>query len=353
MTFLGGARSLDSFLKAYKATETKGFFPYEWFDSPEKLTYPTLPPYDEFFSRLRNCNPLDKAYSDYQSFVNSGCSSEEALKKLRVSSIPHTGQENYAYLQQVWKNHDMQSFKDFLRWYNNKDVVPTLEAMKKMIEFYHSKRIDMLKLGFTLPNLANICLHSSTNVKFYQFPEKDKDLLEKIREDVVGGPSIVFTRKAVVGQTRIRSSSNTCKSIVGIDASQLYPHAMCQPMPTGLYTRWEFNADLQRFKPRSTTTRSFENMVMAFFQNSRPECNLESFYTTGTQRKIDCFSVDGFCSHCNTIFEALGCFYHFCKCQEVQPCLTDEDIVKGQRKREMDELRRSYLREKNYSIIEM
>ena len=121
----------------------------------------------------------------------------------------------------------MQSFKDFFRWYNNKDVVPTLEAMKKMIEFHHSKRIDMLKLGCTLANLANICLLSSTNVMFYPFPEGDKDLLEKIREDMVGGPSIVFTRKAVVGQTRIRSSSNTCKSIVGIDASQLYPYAMC------------------------------------------------------------------------------------------------------------------------------
>ena len=29
MNFLGGARSLDSFLKAYKTSETKGFFPYE------------------------------------------------------------------------------------------------------------------------------------------------------------------------------------------------------------------------------------------------------------------------------------------------------------------------------------
>ena len=145
----------------------------------------------------------------------------------------------------------MQSFKEFLRWYNNKVVVQTFEEMKKIIEFFKSNRIDMLKLGCTLPNVANICLHSSTNVNFYPFPERDKDLLEKIREDMVGGPSIVFTRKAVVRQTRIRSSSNTCKSIVGIDASQLYPYAMCQLMPTGLYTRWEFNADLQRFKPRS------------------------------------------------------------------------------------------------------
>ena len=35
--FLGGATSLDSFLKAYKASETKGFFQYEWFDSSDKL----------------------------------------------------------------------------------------------------------------------------------------------------------------------------------------------------------------------------------------------------------------------------------------------------------------------------
>ena len=51
-------------------------------------------------------------------------------------------------------------------WYNNNDVVPNLEAMQKMIEFYHQKKIDMLKLGCTLPNLANICRHKSTDSKF-------------------------------------------------------------------------------------------------------------------------------------------------------------------------------------------
>ena len=29
MNFFGGATSLDSFFKAYKTAETKGFFPYE------------------------------------------------------------------------------------------------------------------------------------------------------------------------------------------------------------------------------------------------------------------------------------------------------------------------------------
>ena len=36
MNFLGGATSLDSFLKAYKTAETKGFFPYEGFDCPQR-----------------------------------------------------------------------------------------------------------------------------------------------------------------------------------------------------------------------------------------------------------------------------------------------------------------------------
>ena len=60
MKFLGGATSLDFFLKADKTKETKGFFPYEWFDSPEKVNNKELPPYDFFFSILRNSNPLQK-----------------------------------------------------------------------------------------------------------------------------------------------------------------------------------------------------------------------------------------------------------------------------------------------------
>ena len=181
----------------------------------------------------------------------------------------------------------MSSFKDFLRWYNIQDAVPTLEAMQKRIVFYRDKDIDMIKLGCTLPNLANICIHKSTDAKFYPFTEGDKDLLEKIREDVVGGPSIVFTRKAVVDETFIRKSANICKSIVGIDASQLYPYSMCQPMPTGPYTRWDFDSETSRSTPRQNKTRSFENMVMSYFQRTRPECKIESFFTTGRQKKID------------------------------------------------------------------
>ena len=247
MNFLGGATGLDSFLKAYKTEETKGFFPYEWFKNPEKLNNKELPPYDSSFSKLRNINPLEKDYNDFENLTTSGLPSEQAVCKLRLNKILPTGDENYAYLRSIWVSEGMKSF---LMWYNNKDFVPTLEAMQKMIEFYHQKEIDMLKLGCTLRNLANICLHKSTDSKFYPFTESDKDLLEKIREDMVGGPSIVFIRKAVVDQTFFRKSTNLCKSIVGIDASQLYPYSMIQPMPTGLYTRWKYDPESQKIIAR-------------------------------------------------------------------------------------------------------
>ena len=115
-----------------------------------------------------------------------------------------------------------------------------------MIEFYHQKEIDMLKLGCTSPNLANICLHKSTDSKFCPFTESERYFLEKIREDMVSGSSIVFTRKAVVGKTFIRKSTNLCKSVVSIDASQLHPYSMCQPMLHGLCTRWNYDSEPQK-----------------------------------------------------------------------------------------------------------
>ena len=95
-------------------------------------------------------------------------------------------------------------------------------------------------------------------------------------------------------------------------------------MPTGLYTRWEYDTESNRFEPQQNKSRNFENMVMSNFQRQRPECKIESFYTTGTQKKIDCFKVDGFCAHCKTVFEAMSCFYHYCPCQEARPSLIEE-----------------------------
>ena len=92
MKFLKGATTLDSFLKAYKTRDTKGFFPY---DNQDKLDFPELPPYEAFFSKLRNNNPLDKDFIDYEKLEKSGLDEEQALKKVQIKTVPPSGLDNY------------------------------------------------------------------------------------------------------------------------------------------------------------------------------------------------------------------------------------------------------------------
>ena len=49
----------------------------------------------------------------------------------------------------------------------------------------------------------------------------------------------------------------------------------------------------------------------------------------------------------------MGCFYHFCPCQELRPSLTEEDIQCGSKKKELDALRRHYIQEKGFKVIAM
>ena len=37
---------------------------------------------------------------------------------------------------------------------------------------------------------------------------------------------------------------------------------------------------------------------MSYLQSQRLECTIESYYSTGKPKKIDCFNMDGFCAHC-------------------------------------------------------
>ena len=60
---------------------------------------------------------------------------------------------------------------------------------------------------------------------------------EMLKAAVVGGPTLVFTRKHVAGETRIRSHkydlARIVKRILGFDANSLYPSTMAKDMPCG------------------------------------------------------------------------------------------------------------------------
>ena len=166
-------------------------------------------------------------------------SSKVAYKKPRLTSPPHGKEQNYEDLKEVWKRNRMESFKVFLRRYNNEIVVPTLEVLRKRIQFHYQKGYDLLKSSFTLPNIAIRILHSLTSLKFLQFNQEDESSEDCTRKRLRAGSLNIVTRHAKVWSSRIKNSSKRSKIIVGNDTSRLCPFSMMKDMPAGVYTKWD------------------------------------------------------------------------------------------------------------------
>ena len=168
-------------MKAYGAEAGKGFFPYEWFNSLEKLDYPTLPHHAAFFSKLKNEN---------------------------------ISEEEYHYSLEILETHDMTMMQDFLHWYNDLDVAPFLVAIDNMFSFCKSLGADMFKDAISVPGLTLKYLSI-----FYPEPHQFLHIIQQegyqMRQNIVSGPSIIFHRYHEAGMTRIRKGTTECAEVVG------------------------------------------------------------------------------------------------------------------------------------------
>ena len=90
----------------------------------------------------------------------------------------------------------MQTFEDFLVWYNNLDVVPFIEAFEKMSQFWRERKIDIFKDGISVPGLTLKYLFSylSPQTYFILLDQANSDLYHLIKDNNTGGPSIIVFR---------------------------------------------------------------------------------------------------------------------------------------------------------------
>ena len=97
-----------------------------------------------------------------------------------------------------------------------------LEALKKMYQFYKNHHIDMFKDGISVPGLTLKYMFQGLKYYFTLPDKRNKDL----KDNIVGGPSIVFHRYHEKGRTFIRPTKyvdpKPCKSVIGFDANALY-----------------------------------------------------------------------------------------------------------------------------------
>ena len=205
INYLGPGTSYEAWVKAYGCSTQKSWLPYEWFDTPEKLNYPGLPDYPEWHSKLKGGSVLN-------------LSEFEECKK-------------------IFKERGMKTFADWLRYYNNLDVAPGLEALEKMRAFYTGKGKDILKDAVSLPGVSLHYLLRGTIERGADLHSPCKEAYDMLKNAMVGGPSIVFKRYHEAGVTQIRphrfKKTKTCKRIIGYDANALYPSTMLREMPCG------------------------------------------------------------------------------------------------------------------------
>ena len=72
LQFLAPGYNLKSFFKAFGVSEQKGFFPYDYLTHDNQLDETTLPPYESFYSTMKNCNVLEEEYASFQKLLDQG-----------------------------------------------------------------------------------------------------------------------------------------------------------------------------------------------------------------------------------------------------------------------------------------
>ncbi len=311
--------SYAKFLKAYECSQTKVFFPYEWVNDLNKLDHPQLPPHEAFYSKLKGCNITE---------------------------------DEYAYCQRVWRGEGHKTFRDFVIWYNNLDVEPFLEAVEKMFAFYKQKHIDMFRSAISVPGLSlqHLFLTKPRDVYFSLIDSPNQDLFHNMKDNTVGGPSIIFQRYHKADKTRIRGGK-LCKKVVGFDANALYLWSLMQKMPTGTFVRRQ---ESKKFAP----LRSHRYGIMATewldweAKSTGVYIQHQFNYKEKTVGSRD-VRVDGYCQETHTVYQFQGCFWHGHNCM-----LNRNEVNSVNHKtREvlMEETLKtsSYIRELGYDLVEM
>ena len=298
-SYLAPGCSYKKYLATFgQSTEGKSFFPYEYVDSLEVLKETELPPYDAFYSSLRNSNTLEE-----------GRGREH-------------GEENYRELQELWRSEGFGCIGDLLRFYNDRDVKPFGEALQRHIDVFREMGLDLLKDAHTLPGLSLKFAMRGLDGTFFTFGPDMGDIYQLIRSSMVGGPSLVFCRFQEAGLTKIKpevygeDGAFTCRSIMGYDANALYPYSMAQESPTGQCTvrRWP------DFEPRRQSSGpSHSRVSLEWLDYIEHRLDRALFHAgNGPEVKVGGkkVPVDGFDAQEKTVYQFHGCLYHGHECMD-------------------------------------
>ena len=208
-----GFKNLEKYFtpEEVKLLKQKGFFPYEYLDSKEKLKEPKLPPQKAFYSKLTSRGITEK---------------------------------NYKHALNVWKTFNMKSFKDYLKVYNETDVL----LLADVFENFRDLCLKIYGLDpahyYTAPGLAwDACL-KLTGVKLELL--SDINMLLMVENGIRGGISIISNRYGKANNKYMKNfnAKELSKFLIYLDANNLYGWAMSQKLPVHSF-KWMPNKEIE------------------------------------------------------------------------------------------------------------
>ena len=228
----GSLNNLEKYFttKQAKLLKQKGFFPYDYMDSIEKLK-DTKPPLKEaFYSKLTG-----KGINNY----------------------------NYNHVLNVWKTFKMKTFKEYLELYNITDVLLLADV------FENFRDICLKNYGldpvyyYTAPGLAWDAMLKMTKINLELLSDVDKLLM--IEKGIRGGISIISNRYGKANNKYMADFNikEPSKYLMYLDANNLYGWAMSQKLPVHSF-KWMTDKEIENI---------FNNQIVQVWE--RTPCILE------------------------------------------------------------------------------
>ena len=296
--YLAAGTSLSKFYHAYKVTSPKGFFPYEWFNSLSRLKETKLP---QRAPDLRDA--LERGE------VPDIVKDDPYYSILKMKTISN---EEVDLCERVWKEQNMQNFGDFVKFYNDLDVLGLVEGIVKMSKIYQNQGLNMFKDAVSLPKLTQKQIFRPLKEDYFTtFSKKHAHIFKQLRSGIVGGPSIIFTRYQEKGVTKIKGGE-ICQKILGYDCNSMYLWAIGLPQCTGSYCLREKSTNFKKHsKDRENDFLLYSQKAINWLESIEQKRGIKIRHAENHphgEKRIGNSYVDGFCG--NKIFEFLGCYFH-------------------------------------------
>jgi len=140
--YLAAGTSYAQWLKAFNIEQRKFHWPHEWFTSLDLLDQDHVPDIAAFTSSLNNIGLTQAEYDN---------------------------------ILATWQREGFRTMRDMLEYYNNLDVVPFLQALQKLMDYWwDSEGIDMFDC-VSIPGLAErVIMKTRSPFSYFMLPQKPR-----------------------------------------------------------------------------------------------------------------------------------------------------------------------------------